>query len=564
PADFNGAVNVEVIASDGTESVSSTFELTIDPVNDASEIDVSAQTPTVHVEAVDTAPAVPTFVADKVDVIDVDGLDYDSGSFSASVVGGDVNDVLDLAASGVVTVSGGGVSVNGTQVGFVSGLGSANLSVLFTTAAQAADVEAVVQALTYATTDDTPPASREISLNLSDGDGASGVQKTVTVTIDDQNDTPTPVDDTFGASEGSFVSTINLLTRGTPDSDPEGDTLTVVNISDVADGSEPAGDSSAVSASAGVVTTDWGAEVTLQQNGQLFYNLTSSTARFNELKAGETATDSFTYAVSDGNGGSATATVQVEIAGTNDAIIANGDAIMATEDTVASVTGNILDNDTDVDVNDTRSIVNVTNSATASAIAVIGGYQITTVDGVVIQLATDGSYSLTAPDSLADGQTYTASFQYTVQDGGSSSSVATVIVAVTGDNDAPDAAAVTLIASDEDQVRIITEAELLAGASDPDANASLSITDLTLTSGNGQLVDNFDGTWTYTPELNDDSSVSFSYTVSDGSLIATGSAGLDLLPVNDAPVVDAALADQSSDEDTAFSFTVPAGTFSDV
>ncbi|MFC3616104.1 cadherin-like domain-containing protein, partial [Lutimaribacter marinistellae] len=32
---FNGAVNVEVIASDGTESVSSTFELTIDPVNDA-------------------------------------------------------------------------------------------------------------------------------------------------------------------------------------------------------------------------------------------------------------------------------------------------------------------------------------------------------------------------------------------------------------------------------------------------------------------------------------------------------------------------------------------------
>ncbi len=49
------------------------------------------------------------------------------------------------------------------------------------------------------------------------------------------------------------------------------------------------------------------------------------------------------------------------------------------------------------------------------------------------------------------------------------------------------------------------------------------------------MIDNGDGTWTYTPALNDDTSVSFSYTVTDGSLSVAGSATLDITPVNDAP-----------------------------
>src|SRR4030095_1662786 len=35
PANFNGTLDIKVTASDGTESVSDTFQLTIDPVNDA-------------------------------------------------------------------------------------------------------------------------------------------------------------------------------------------------------------------------------------------------------------------------------------------------------------------------------------------------------------------------------------------------------------------------------------------------------------------------------------------------------------------------------------------------
>ena len=80
---------------------------------------------------------------------------------------------------------------------------------------------------------------------------------------------------------------------------------------------------------------------------------------------------------------------------------------------------------------------------------------------------------------------------------------------------------VTLAAIAEDSgARLITQAELLANATDVDS-PSLTITGLSIASGTGTLVDNVNGTWTYTPALNDDTAVTFSYTVTDGSLAAS-------------------------------------------
>ncbi|WP_422003463.1 beta strand repeat-containing protein [Roseovarius mucosus] len=557
-ANFNGVDSFTVTVSDGLGgSVTQVVDVTVTAVNDATEIDVSSQVAATHVEAVDAAAPVATLVAAQASLTDVDALDYDTGTFTASVVDGDATDLLDLDTSGSVSVVDGAVSVGGTQVGTVTGQGTATLSVSFLAAAFAADVQAVINALSYATTDATPVTSREITLDLTDGDGAAAEQQTISVSITATNDSPIAVNDAFGVTEGSFASAFNVLSIGTADSDPENDTLSVTALADLADGAQPVGGSATVGASAGVITTDWGAEVTLQSNGQLFYNLTSSTARFNELAAGETAVDSFTYTVSDGNGGTDTATVSVTITGVNDAILAAPDTITATEDTAASVAGNLLANDTDVDINDIPTIVDASSSVTATAVATADGFRITTIDGVVVNLSANGDYTLTAPDSLAAGVTSTATFQYTVQDSGSAQSTTTVTVQVTGDNDAPTAVQVTLLASNEDTVRIITEAQLLSGASDVDTGAVLEITALALTSGNGSLVDNEDGTWTYTPDLNDNGDVTFSYTVSDGLLTATASATLDLLPVNDAPVAqaDAAI---STGEDQAISGTVTA------
>ncbi|MDH4559382.1 cadherin-like domain-containing protein, partial [Pseudomonas sp. BN411] len=106
---------------------------------------------------------------------------------------------------------------------------------------------------------------------------------------------------------------------------------------------------------------------------------------------------------------------------------------------------------------------------------------------------------------------------------------------ITPVNDAPTTSAVTLDAIAEDSgVRVITQAELLANADDIEGD-DLTAVDLAITSGNGSLVDNLDGTWTYTPALNDDTAVSFTYTVSDGDLTAVGEASLDITSVNDAP-----------------------------
>jgi hypothetical protein len=144
-------------------------------------------------------------------------------------------------------------------------------------------------------------------------------------------------------------------------------------------------------------------------------------------------------------------------------------------------------------------------------------------------------------------------FSYTVTDG-SLAALGTASLDLTSVNDAPVTAPVTLTAIAEDGgPRLITQVQLLANASDVDG-PTLTATNLAISSGAGILVDNGNGTWTYTPALNDDTAVTFSYTVTDGTLSAAGTANLDITPVNDAPVNNVPGA-QSVNEDTALSIT---------
>ena len=100
-------------------------------------------------------------------------------------------------------------------------------------------------------------------------------------------------------------------------------------------------------------------------------------------------------------------------------------------------------------------------------------------------------------------------------------------------NDAPQTTPVVLTPVAEDSgLRIITQTELLNNATDIEADA---LTATALTIGNGTLVDNNDGTWSYTPAANDSSDVSFSYNITDSTNNVAGVATLDITPVNDAP-----------------------------
>ena len=101
---------------------------------------------------------------------------------------------------------------------------------------------------------------------------------------------------------------------------------------------------------------------------------------------------------------------------------------------------------------------------------------------------------------------------------------------------APVASPVTLAAGSEDTGYTITSAALLAGVVDIDG-PSLSINAVGILSGGGAIVDNHNGTFSYTPAPNYNGPVVFSYTASDGTLSASSTATLNIASVNDAPVV---------------------------
>jgi hypothetical protein len=99
-------------------------------------------------------------------------------------------------------------------------------------------------------------------------------------------------------------------------------------------------------------------------------------------------------------------------------------------------------------------------------------------------------------------------------------------------NDAPTTSTVTLAAMTKNSgVRLITQAELLTHTSDVDGDR-LSAINLAISAGRGVLVDNQDGSWNYTPAIDDDTAVSFSYAISDGGFATPTSALLDITPLN--------------------------------
>ncbi|ELA8382433.1 tandem-95 repeat protein, partial [Vibrio parahaemolyticus] len=114
---------------------------------------------------------------------------------------------------------------------------------------------------------------------------------------------------------------------------------------------------------------------------------------------------------------------------------------------------------------------------------------------------------------------------------------------------------VTLDAIEEDGGSIIiTTEELLSNVDDEDKD-TLSVENLIIDKGNGTPVDNGDGTWTFTPQIDDDTEVSFTFDIiDDEDLVVSGSANLDILPINDAPNAENDVI--TTEEDTAVTIDV--------
>jgi len=252
------------------------------------------------------------------------------------------------------------------------------------------------------------------------------------------------------------------------------------------------------------------------------FTLDPTHAAYQQLAAGQSTMVTVSYGISDGIA-TTPASVSWTVTGTNDAPVVSG-AVSgeATEDGTA-VTLDARANATDVDEAATLQVVGV--PALPAGVSYDAATQTFTLD------PTHAAYQ-----QLAAGQTAVVTVSYGVSDG-IATTPASVSWTVTGSNDDPTTDAVTLAAIAEDSgARLITQAELLANAADVDGD-SLTASDVEIAWGNGALVDNGNGTWTYTPSADDDTAVTFSYTVADGQGgSVAGSASLDITPVNDAPV----------------------------
>ena len=288
---------------------------------------------------------------------------------------------------------------------------------------------------------------------ISDGNGGTSMAtETVTVTAA-PNKAPTANDDSVTTAEETPVVIMTIAN----DTDPDGDALAITSISQPANGT---------------ATSD-GQKITYTPN------------------PGFTGVDNITYIISDGRGGTATATETITVtAAPNIKPNAVDDSMTTQEGT--PVTLMTVANDSDAD-GDNLTITNVNNPANGTAV-----------------ISSDGKKITYTPNA---GFTGVDVFDYTISDGNGGTAMATETVTVTAaPNTKPKAV------DDSTSTQEGTPVTLMTVANDSDADGdNLTITNVN-NPANGSAVVSADGKKiTYTPNAGFTGVEVFDYTISDGN-----------------------------------------------
>ncbi|SFU17467.1 Ig-like domain-containing protein [Mesorhizobium sp. YR577] len=400
-ANFNGTAVIGYRISDGNGGFAdASITVTVNAVNDVPAIDLNASTGGTGNSASFTEGGSPVMIAngdavafdveDQIVSLDVALAGFVNGSAERIHLNGSVDLVYGTARSG--TIAFGGTTFAFTYDG-ASGLHFENAAGA-TAPMSGSAVSALVRALQYDNTSDNPATgARTLTFTVTDAEGATSASAVATITVVPVNDNPVAVDDTATTGENT------PLTGNAPgvlgnDSDPENDALVVTAVNGGAVG--------------GTVTGSNGGSFTINPDGS--YSFDPLTA-FDDLQLGETRATNVTYTVSDGNGGTATATLTIVVTGANDAPVGANDAITAVEDTPFTGTLPVA---TDVD-GDSLTYAAATQPAHGS-----------------VSISADGTYVYT-PAADYNGPD---SFTYTVSDG-TTTVTYTVSIDVTPDQDPP-------------------------------------------------------------------------------------------------------------------------------
>jgi uncharacterized lipoprotein NlpE involved in copper resistance len=227
--------------------------------------------------------------------------------------------------------------------------------------------------------------------------------------------------------------------------------------------------------------------------------------------AGFVGTTSFTYTVSDGLGGSDTATVTIDVTATANTPPQVQDetyTVHAGDVLAVNAAAGLLANDTDAD-GDTLRVMNFEAPANGS-----------------LTVVTDGSFTYTPNAGFVGSEVLT----YTVSDGITTRTGELTIVV---ENEAPVVNDETYSVHAGEVLAVGAAAGLLANDTDADGD-TLRVMNFEAPA-NGSLTVVTDGSFTYTPNAGFVGTEVLSYTVSDGITTRTGE--LTIVVENEAPVV---------------------------
>jgi hypothetical protein len=214
------------------------------------------------------------------------------------------------------------------------------------------------------------------------------------------------------------------------------------------------------------------------------------------------------YGITDGNGGTDIGEVVVTVTPVNDGPVAVDDVITTDED--EAVTIDLVGNDTDVD-GDPLTI----------GTATVPADQGTLVDNG------DGTVTFTPAPNFNGPATIT----YTVVDGAGGEDTGEAVVSVGAVNDGPVAEDDSSTTDEDTSVTV----DLLANDTDLDGD-DLTVLTASVPADQGTLVDNGDGTVTFTPAENFNGEATISYEISDSNGgTDTAEHVITVTPVNDGP-----------------------------
>ncbi len=398
--------------------------------------------------------------------------------------------------------------------------------------------------------DANDPATDVFTYTLTDENSATATA-TLTITVTGVNDAPVAVNDTDSVNEDATVSKTASQDDVLND-DTDADDSASLTVSAVRTGAE---DSTGNTGTVGSALTGTYGTLTLNSNGSYTYVADQSAA--DDLDAGDTATDVFTYTVSDGTA-TDTATLTITVTGVNDTPVAVNDTDSVNEDATVTKTGSqddVMNDDTDADDDDTFTVTKIKkengsdSNVSAGSTYNSSGTSVTGTYGT-LTIGADGSYTYVADQDTADaldaGDTVTDVFVYTIDDG-DTTDTANLTITITGVNDDPVGVNDTdSVNEDETVTKTAAQDDLLNDDTDADDSSSLTVTNISHSNGNsgtvassstyesngtqivgtyGTLTVGADGSYTYTADqaaadnIADGSTETdvFTYTVSDGT-----------------------------------------------